>query len=202
MNTYKQAWKKATVQGWAEKFIGWLRSNSGLWKVVVLETFREYGKLTNGVLFHQDNAPVRKSLIAMAAGCDWIWTGWSPSIFSWFGTIWLFSVPQHEKRRSMGPIMRSAVEYFVEEQDESNNDGQSVWTAGETRLKYKPHLVQIDHCIIVSLWTFQPTLVLLQICKQLYFLNHLLQSASYDIFAPWQGFIIKMQSYSFKMIKL
>ena len=27
----------------------------------------------------------------------WPWTGWSPSIFSWHGTIWLFSVPQHEK---------------------------------------------------------------------------------------------------------
>ena len=25
------------------------------------------------------------------------WTGWSPSIFSWFGIIWLLSVPQHEK---------------------------------------------------------------------------------------------------------
>ena len=27
----------------------------------------------------------------------WLWTGWSPSIFSIFGTIWLFSVPQREK---------------------------------------------------------------------------------------------------------
>ena len=31
--------------------------------------------------------------------CVWLslWTGWSSSIFSWFGTIWLFTVPQHEE---------------------------------------------------------------------------------------------------------
>ena len=48
----------------------WIR-NSGLWKVV-LETFqRRPGKLMKGVLFHQDNAPAHKSVIAMAAVCDW-----------------------------------------------------------------------------------------------------------------------------------
>ena len=86
------------LRGSAEKFIGWLRrscatamklgmhwiqcllivtalfhsriSNSGLWKVV-LETFRKQpGKLTKGVLFHQDNAPALKSVVAMAAVHD------------------------------------------------------------------------------------------------------------------------------------
>ena len=39
-----------------------------------------------------------------------------------------------------------------------NTDGRSVRTAGETMLKNKPHLVKFDHCIIISLGTFQPTL--------------------------------------------
>ena len=34
-----------------------------------------------------------------------------------------------------------------------NTDGRSVWTAGETMLKNEPHLVQFDHCIIVSIYT-------------------------------------------------
>ena len=59
-----------------------------------------------GVLFHQDNAPAHKSVVAMTAVLD---CGFelveSPSIFSEFGTIW------HEKntwlRSSIGPMMRS-----------------------------------------------------------------------------------------------
>ena len=51
----------------------------------------------------------------MAAVHDWLWTGWSPSIFSSFGTIWLFSFPQHEKTLSW----ESAIEDFFEDQDES-----------------------------------------------------------------------------------
>ena len=93
------------------------------------------------------------------------------SIF-WIGTIWLFSVPNMTKRLA-GKYYRtndevtSAVQDFFEDQDESfynmeskrcNTDGRSVWTAGETIVKNKPHLVKFDHCIIVSLWTFQPTL--------------------------------------------
>ena len=45
-------------------------SNSGLWKVV-LETFhKQSGNPTKGVLFHQDNAPAHKSVVAMAAVRD------------------------------------------------------------------------------------------------------------------------------------
>ena len=40
-----------------------------------------------------------------------------------------------------------------------NTNGRSMWTAGETIWKDKPHLVKFEHCIIVSLWTFQPTLL-------------------------------------------
>ena len=37
----------------------------------MLETFwRQPGKLTKGVLFHQDNAPAHKSVVAMAAVRD------------------------------------------------------------------------------------------------------------------------------------
>ena len=39
--------------------------------ITKLETFCEQpGKLTKGVLFHQDNAPAHKSVVAMAAGHD------------------------------------------------------------------------------------------------------------------------------------
>ena len=45
--------------------------NSGLWKVVLLtDISKRPGKLTKGVLFHQDNAPTHKSVVAMAAVCD------------------------------------------------------------------------------------------------------------------------------------
>ena len=52
-----------------------------------------------GALFHEDNAPAHKSVtvVAMAAVHD---CGFErvdhPAIFSWFGTILIFSVHQHE----------------------------------------------------------------------------------------------------------
>ena len=46
--------------------------NSGLWKVV-RDTFRRRpGKLTKGVLFHQDNAPAHKSMVATVALNRWL----------------------------------------------------------------------------------------------------------------------------------
>ena len=145
-------------------------SNSGLWKVI-LEIFCErLGKLTKGVLFHQDNAPAHKSMVAMAAVCDCgFWTGWLPSILIWHH---LFSAPQHEKKRkkktwlgsSIGPIMsylqlstfsRIRMRTIPRKSKPCNSDGRSVWTC---MLKYKPHFVKFNHCIILSLWTFQPTL--------------------------------------------
>ena len=117
-----------------------------------------------GVPFYQDNAPAHKSVVAMASVRDWHWTGWSPSIFSWFGTIWPFSVLQHGKQYWTNEEEICAVEDSFEDQDESfnlyhRNPSGSVWTAGKTMLKNKPHLVKSDHCITVTLWTFQPTLV-------------------------------------------
>ena len=45
-------------------------SNSGVWKVL-LETFwKQPGKLTKGVLFHQDTAPAHESVVTMAAVCQ------------------------------------------------------------------------------------------------------------------------------------
>ena len=52
------------------------------------------------------NAPAHKSVVhvAMAAVCD---CGFElvdhPPLFSWFGTIWLFSVPQHELKKNHCP---------------------------------------------------------------------------------------------------
>ena len=107
-----------------------------------------------------------------------LWSGWSPSIFSLFGTSWLISVPQHEKTTTLGweaasdrwwghnylqlrtfsrIRMRASV---PRESMRCNTDGRTVWTTGNTMLKNKPHLVRFDRCIIVSLWTFQPTLAL------------------------------------------
>ena len=127
------------------------RSNSGLWKVYSTKvTFRERpGKLTNWILVHQDNAPAHKSVVAMAAVV--LWTGWSPSIFSWFCTIWLlFSVLQHEKTLGWGAVsdrwwghylllitfsrirMRASSTTGTKR---CNTDGRSVWTAGEIMLK-------------------------------------------------------------------
>ena len=99
-------------------------------------------------------------------------------IVNWFGTIWLFSVPNIKKQlagRQYWPDdeVISAVEDFFEDQDESfytmeskrcNTDGRTVWTVGggggETMLKNIVwRLVKFDHCVIGSLWTFQPTLI-------------------------------------------
>ena len=52
-----------------------------------------------------DGSPVSPGQCSctQVCGCNgccawlWLWTSWSPSKFSWFGTIWLFSIPQHEK---------------------------------------------------------------------------------------------------------
>ena len=82
------------------------------------------------------------------------------------------SVPQHKNPTwlgsSTGPFMRSFLQLrtfsrmnasIQRESKRCNTDGRNVWTAGETMLKNKPHLVQFDHWLIVSLWNFQPTLV-------------------------------------------
>ena len=52
--------------------------------------------------------------------------------------------------------MRASI---LRESKHDNNDGKSVWTAGKTMLKNTPHLVKFDHCITISPWTFQPTLI-------------------------------------------
>ena len=94
----------------------------------------------------------------------------------------LFSFPNMKKylagkQNRTDDEVTSAVEDFFEDQDESfiprvskrcNTDGRSVWTAaGEAMLKNKPHLFIFDHCIIVSIWNFQPTLVLAVVCDYL-----------------------------------
>ena len=129
----------------------------------------------NGVLFHQDNASAHKS------GCNgccvwlWLWMGWSPSISPWFGTIWPFSVPQHEKTCgweavvdwwwghicSWGLFRGSGwmlIKTIPRESKCCNTDGRRVWTAGETMLKNKPDLVKFDDCILA--YNFSAILIL------------------------------------------
>ena len=153
-------------------------SSSRLWKVVLETSLDQPGKLMKGVLFHQDSAPAHKSVVAMDAShdCHGSWNGlitlpsdaksgeyWHHlTIFcspTWKKTTWLGS--------SIWPMMRSYLHLQLrtfsrigmrasipQESTHCNTDGRSVWTTGETLWKNK-----FDHCIIVSLWTFQPTLV-------------------------------------------
>ena len=127
-----------------------------------------------GVMFHQDNAPAHESVVAMAAVCD---CGielvddppYSPDLTpsdyflfpTWKNPTWLGS--------SIGPMMRSYLQLrtfsnirmrasIPQESKHCNTDGRNVWTAQETIMKNKPHMVKFDHCIIVYIWTFQPTL--------------------------------------------
>ena len=127
-------------------------SNSGLWKGV-LETFWRWpGKLTKGVLFHQDNAPAHKSVVAVRdSGFKLVVhppysPDLAPSDYFLFPTGSGWELLYHRNPTSK----------------HCSTDGRSMWTAG--LLENKPHLVKFDHCIIVSLWTFQPTLVDLAYC--------------------------------------
>ena len=99
----------------------------------------------------------------------WLWTGWSPSTFSWFGTIWLFLFKNMKKMAEKQNRTADEVIIFRESGWEHlyhgnpikrcNTDGRSVWTTDEAILKNRPHFVKFDHCSKVSLWTLQPTLV-------------------------------------------
>ena len=205
----------------------------------------------------QCSCHAHKCVVTMAVVWLWLWTGWSPSIFSWFGPVWLFSVPQHvnKQKNLAGKQYRtddefiSAIEEFFEDQDESfcttvyHGNPSAVtpmeevcgpqgrlcwktnhntllksdvtrrdhvvrchgshecwfthrqfhsqfhsrrhslritlksttlvhmrsgyawtmksWQRSEWRLGFHSVLVNLDHCITVSLWTFQPTLVAL-----------------------------------------
>ena len=105
----------------------------------------------------------------------WLWTGWSPYIFSiliWHHLTISYSPTWKQTwvGSSIGPMMRSYLQLrtfsrirmrasIPQESKHCITDGRSVWTAGQTMLTNKPHLVKFDHCITVSLWTFPPTLV-------------------------------------------
>ena len=124
-----------------------LASNSGLWNVVQ-ETFRERpGKLTKGVLFHQDNAPAPKSVVAMAAvrdcGSELVdRPPYSPDL----GPTDYFLFPNMKEKNntwlgsSIGPMMRSLSAFgdffqgsgweLLYHRNRCNTNGRSVWTAG------------------------------------------------------------------------
>ena len=129
-------------------------SNSGLWKVV-LES-RGISKLHGN--WRRESCFTRTMFLHTSLWFQWLWTGWAPFIFSWFGTIC--------------SIFISAVEEFFEDQNESfYTTGiqalQHRWKkcvdrcAGETiiMMKNKPHFfgVKFDHCIIVSYEHFSPS---------------------------------------------
>ena len=151
-------------------------SNSGLWKVLLetfqngLENWQRESCFTRTMLLH-----AHKSVIAKAAVCDCGFElvdhpPYSPDLE--LSDYFLFpNMKKHLAGSSIRPMMRSYLQLTTFsrirmrastcipwESKHCNTDGRSVWTAGETMLKNKPHLVKYDHCIIVSLWTFQPIL--------------------------------------------
>ena len=184
----------ARLQGWAEKFIGWLKKelchrnecivcfqinpqwiiHSGLWKVV-LETFQ------NGLEnWWRETCLTMTMLLHTSLWLQWLlcvtgielnlvdYPPYSPDL-----APSIFCSPTWKNMllgSSIGPMMRSYLQLRTfsrirmrastpRECKCCNIDGRSVWTAGKTRCKHKPHLVKFDHCIIVSLWTFQPTFI-------------------------------------------
>ena len=104
----------------------------------------------------------------------WLWTGWSLSIFSWFGTIWLCSVLQHETKKSLSWWNRTP---FVRFPGHSQNVSsfrspelliQCVFICRKETMQLVSGKVEFNACqvsllwhnsFLVSLWTFQPTLV-------------------------------------------
>ena len=148
-------------------------SYSGLWKVVP-ETFLERpGKQAKGVLFHQDNDPAHKSVVAMAVMHDCGFElvdnfpyspNLSPSDYFLFPNMkktlgWEAVSDQWWGHMCNWGLFEDQDETFYTKSKHCCTDRRSVWPLGETMLKNKPHLIKFDHCSIVSPWTFQPTLV-------------------------------------------
>ena len=151
-------------------------SNSGLWKVI-LEIFQ------NGLGNRWRESCFTKTMLLHTRLClEWVLC--VTVALKWLITlhillIWLFAVPQHEKKHlesnigesSIRPMMWSYLQLRTfEDQDESFyttwiQERQHQWKKCVDRrgdydlLKNKQHLVKFDHCTVVSLWTFQPTLV-------------------------------------------
>ena len=89
----------------------WINNNSGLRKVV-LETFRRRpGKPTKGDLFHQDNAPPHKSVVAMAAAVALHWFITLHILLTWHHlTIFCsptWKTPHLAGKQYSRPMMRS-----------------------------------------------------------------------------------------------
>ena len=155
-------------------------SNLWLWNVVLEILRKRPGKLTKG-------SPVSPGHCSCTHVCDcngccawlWRWTGWplitlhipdlAPFDYFLFPNMkkptWLGS--------SIGPMMRSYLQLrtfsrirmrasIPQESKHCNTDAwkKCVDRRGEKLCWKKKHLVKFDQCFIVSLWTFQPTLVL------------------------------------------
>ena len=88
-------------------------SKSGLWQDVVLSHFKRSGKLTKGVLFHQDNAPACKSVTAMATvrDCGFDLVDHPPYYFPDLAPSDYFLFTNMKKNtwlgNSIGPMMKS-----------------------------------------------------------------------------------------------
>ena len=86
-------------------------------------------------------------------------------IYSTYERWWLKS--SHAKKFIWGRHIWCWCLFFLPvESKHCNSDWRSVWTVMETILKNKPHLIPFHVNIIVSLWTFLPTIcIYMYICK-------------------------------------
>lgn len=106
-------------------------------------------KLTKGVLFHQENALAH----------NWIWTGWSPFLFSWFGyhlftmkNIWLgitvimmsylLLIFCNERWKAFSPMDPSTAHRWNKCEDYKGDNVE--------KKKNKPHFVTFHESILVS----------------------------------------------------
>lgn len=103
-----------------------------------------------------------KFLLSIDALCECgFWTSWSPSLFPCFGPIWLSAVPKHEKKTHL-----DRNQYCSDDESFSISGIQTLqhwWEQWVDRkgdcVEDKPHLVTFQDSILVSLWTFQLTLM-------------------------------------------
>ena len=104
----------------------------------------------------------------------WLWTGWSPSVLPpsfWFGTIQIFSVPQHENNSWLGSkigpwwwghicswglfrglgweLLNHIWMQMLQHRWKRCVDHRSAY------VENVPHFTPLHHRIIVSLWTWK-----------------------------------------------
>ena len=95
-------------------------------------------KPTKGVLFHQDNAPTRKSVVAMAAVRDWGFElvdhpPYSPDL----APSDYYLLPQHEKNTWLGSSIRPMMRSYLQLRTFFVDQAESFYTTGMQALQHR-----------------------------------------------------------------